>query len=327
MNKRNALIMVTILAISAAAAAAGEQAEGVRIYLPRSRVVSSPKITLEDIAYISSQDMDLAENVRAVTLGRAPFPGEKITLSRRVILSRLATSGIYPPDIRITGANDVHIRRDSSTVAAEDFIHAAEAFVKSRFSNEGVSWRLARKPAELNIAGQVKVDLLCSEAKSSAGEQFRVVVSVIGKASGKEIGKRELLFKLKYHSQRAVAISDIAPGQVVTADNTRVEAIVVDRKPAEFGLPFGLKAIKRIQRGAVILAGMVVRPKPAVLVKRNRTVRIKVIGPAWQITTLGVALQNGRFGDAIRVRNIDSKRIIVARVDKHGDVVPVMATH
>lgn len=324
MNSRNVLIILTVLCL-AVCTSAEEQTEYVRIYLPRSKVVTSPSINLDDIAHITGMDKALSDKARVVQLGRAPFPGEKITMSHKIILSRLAASGIFPKQIKLTGAKQIHIRRDSSKIASEDFVNAAEKFVRARISNTGVVWTLTGKPVELNIAGKVKVELLCSESKTRANGQFRVVVNVIGKADGKIFGKRKLFFNLKYYAQRVVATGEISPGEIISPQNSKIESILTDRKPKNIDLPLGLKATKHIQNGAVITARMVFKPKPAILVKRNKTVLIKIIGPTWRITTYGIALQNGRCGDAIRVRNIDSKKTIVAQVDKMGDVVPIMA--
>ncbi|MBS3820567.1 MAG: flagella basal body P-ring formation protein FlgA, partial [Phycisphaerae bacterium] len=49
-----------------------------------------------------------------------------------------------------------------------------------------------------------------------------------------------------------------------------------------------------------------------------------VQGDGWSVTALGKALQNGRAGETIRVRNLDSRRIIVGEIDKHGNVIPMM---
>ena len=329
MTIRNTTITMIALAISAAipagAWAQDDEASPVRVYLPRTKVVNSPTLKLADIAYISGQNAAMADKARGVTLGRSPFPGEKLTLARSVILARLAGVGIDRENVQLTGAGSVRIRRDSSTVASEDFVEAAEAFIRTRISRNNISWHLTRKPAKLNIAGQKKISLRCSETGSPNNGQFRVSVAVIDQANDKELGRRDIVFKLKYQSQQAVATRDISPGEIVSPDNAKLEVIMTGRKTAKATLPFGSKAIRHISRGCVITAGHVARPKPRVLVQRNKTVRIKITGPGWQITTLGVALQKGRAGDAIRVRNVDSNKIIVAKVDTSGDVIPVMA--
>ena len=46
--------------------------------------------------------------------------------------------------------------------------------------------------------------------------------------------------------------------------------------------------------------------------------------PGFTISGTGLALQDGRPGDFIRVRNVDSKRIVVAKVTADGTVAPVI---
>ncbi len=324
MNKHKAIILLIIMT-TAGVSLAEQPAASVKIFLPSSKIVVSANITLDDIAHISGMDMKMTERARAVKLGRAPFPGEKITLSSKVILAQLASAGIYEHDIQLVGAKSVRLRRESNTIASGDFVNAAQDFIKSRLSGQGVTWELAHKPAVLAILGKGKVNLRCSEIKGSGSGRFGVIVRVISKTKDKKIlGERKVFYKLKYQTQRAVATREIAAGEVVTSENAKIEAIVSPRKPVGVALPLGLKARKTIQSGAVITQAMVITPKPAVLVKRNRTVRVKVVGPTWKITTLGIALQNGRAGETIRVRNIESKRVIFAKIDKHGDVVPMM---
>jgi len=62
---------------------------------------------------------------------------------------------------------------------------------------------------------------------------------------------------------------------------------------------------------------------PPVIVKRNRTVVIRIERPGLLITAIGKAMQDGRAGDYIKVKNVDSQRIIFARVNADGTVEPV----
>ena len=67
-----------------------------------------------------------------------------------------------------------------------------------------------------------------------------------------------------------------------------------------------------------------VRPaKGEVLVRRNKSVVMRIAGNCFQVTALGQALEDGREGDLIRVRNADSKRVVVAKVTDDGTVQPV----
>ncbi|MHC4762939.1 MAG: flagellar basal body P-ring formation chaperone FlgA, partial [Planctomycetota bacterium] len=62
---------------------------------------------------------------------------------------------------------------------------------------------------------------------------------------------------------------------------------------------------------------------PHILLKRNQNVVIKVDRLGLLITAIGKTMQDGRVGEYIKVRNVDSQRIIMAKVSEDGSVEPV----
>ncbi len=77
----------------------------------------------------------------------------------------------------------------------------------------------------------------------------------------------------------------------------------------------GLQAKRTVRPGQVIYASSISKP---LLVKRGNKVLIVAKSPTIEITCPGVAVENGRLGDFVRVKNIQTKRVIIARVrDSH----------
>ena len=77
----------------------------------------------------------------------------------------------------------------------------------------------------------------------------------------------------------------------------------------------GLQAKRTVRPGQVIYASSISKP---VLVKRGNKVLIVAKSPTIEITCPGVAVENGRLGDFVRVKNVQTKRVIIARVrDSH----------
>jgi flagella basal body P-ring formation protein FlgA len=68
---------------------------------------------------------------------------------------------------------------------------------------------------------------------------------------------------------------------------------------------------------------MVAPANPVVIVKRNQTVVIRIEIPGLLITAMGKAMRDGRSGEYIKVQNVDSRRIIYARVNEDGTVQPL----
>ncbi len=50
-------------------------------------------------------------------------------------------------------------------------------------------------------------------------------------------------------------------------------------------------------------------------------------GKGFVISGVGQAMESGRVGDLIRVRNIDSKRIIIVRIAGDGTGTPLLAAN
>ena len=69
--------------------------------------------------------------------------------------------------------------------------------------------------------------------------------------------------------------------------------------------------------------GMAGPVKPKLLLKRNQNVVIKVDKLGLVVTAIGKAMQDGRAGEYIKVRNVDSNRIILVRVNEDQTVEPV----
>jgi flagella basal body P-ring formation protein FlgA len=136
-----------------------------------------------------------------------------------------------------------------------------------------------------------------------------------------------------------VAKKEIDRGEVITADNLRIQAGVTDypdtanrdgwaratlSAQGEPQVPTGLIARRLIPKDTVLRAGMIGPVEPPVLVKRRQTVVIRFEQFGLTVTAVGLAEQEGRLGEMIKVRNVDSKRIIVAEINADGTVSPVL---
>ena len=79
-----------------------------------------------------------------------------------------------------------------------------------------------------------------------------------------------------------------------------------------------------IPANKVIQSNMLATIKSPVITKRNQKVLIRIDMPGFLITAFGKAMQEGRAGEYIKVRNVDSQRIISAKVNEDGTVEPVL---
>jgi len=312
------------LLIIFATAAWADSSPVLRVHLPRTAKVKGEAINLKQVAVLFCEDEALIQKAEAVSLGRAPWTGEALSLDRRTISSRLVSEGISSSQFNITGSDAVSVMRDEQLISSEELIEQADAFLtRNRPGPQGASWRLIQRPSPLALkypAENVKFHTTLSEESSE--EAAKVIIAVTN--GTQELGKTELLFRYVYPVRQAVSISNIRPGELLTDRNTRIEILPAEhRTKNEWVSPLGKVAAYAIPAGNVISPGQVKDPSSEIIVRRNQMVKMKVEGMGFVVTGLGQALQDGRMGELIKVRNVDSKRIITAEVTYDGTVCPV----
>ena len=294
-----------------------------RIYLPREITIKDDVVSLGQVSIIRGEESLVAKASR-IMLGRMSMPGQSVVVDRPTLLSRLVCSGIALSNVRLTGAEKIKVKQQLHVVKGGKFVELAGSFVKTKLSNPSVCqlspiWI----PKDLAIPDTAKnITLSPVLARGSTRNRAKVQITVL--ADEKEIGAREVTFRLRYNCRKAVAMVDIPAGQSITSENVKIEKEFSNYpEPANWNPPYGLVAKRRIPAKITVKPYMVGQANPEVIVKRNQTVVIQIKSPGLMITAMGKALQDGRSGEYIKVQNVDSRRIILARVNEDGCVEPV----
>jgi len=323
-NRTISIILAVFLLVSATSKADAKQADSVlQIYLPREIAIEGDVPNLGQVAIIRGEE-GLTAKAGQVTLGRISAPGQKIIVDRSIVLSRLACSGIPVSGVVLTGAEKITVSQQHRIIKGGEFVDRALAFLKKNPIEASIcQYDPIRIPQDLILSDTNEdIRLSCCFAKSNTRNQVKVLVSVF--SGGKEIGMREVTFRLKYNCRKLVAQVDIAAGAVISPKNVKIEKAVSSYpEPANWAVPYGFVAKRQLPANTVISANMVGPVKPPVLLKRNQNVVIKVDRPGLLITAIGKTMQDGRVGEYIKVRNVDSQQIIMAKVREDGSVEPV----
>ncbi len=295
-----------------------------QIHLPREVTAAQNTFNLSQIGVIRGAARWV--NVAGpIGLGRISLPGQKVVVDRATILSRLAASGIPADKVLLTGADAVVVRNGQRTVESEQFVTAARQLLQDSLAHRSlVEVTPLIKPKDLTLATEpqkVQFDprVLRTDPRGLVTVQVRVLVD------GREAGTRDIPFRLKFEVRQAVVAKEIAQGTALSADNIRVEKRTSEKpEPANWQPPYDLVAARTLVVDQEIRPDMLQTPEPALLVRRNEAVMIRIQRPGLTITAMGQALQEGRAGDPVKVRNVDSSRIIVCKVNSDGTVEPVL---
>ncbi|MBW7990125.1 MAG: flagellar basal body P-ring formation protein FlgA [Planctomycetes bacterium] len=293
-----------------------------QIYLPREITIKDKHLSLGQVGIIRGQK-SLVAKASKIALGQISAPGQKIVIDREMVLSRLACNGISVWKVTLTGAETVTIKQQERTIRSDEFIKLASSFLEK--NPPGISvcgFNPIRIPRDFIITGTDK-DISFSPRLVSSRAINQAKVEITINSGGKKIGTCEVIFGLKYNCRQAVTSVNIPARAVISPDNVKIEKITsnypesVDWKP-----PYGLIAKRQIPAKTLLHPNMLSPVKSPIITKRNQKVVIRIDMPGFLITAFGKAMQDGRAGDYIKVRNVDSQRIILAMINEDGSVKP-----
>jgi len=295
-----------------------------RVHLPREVAVKDKDVTLGGGAIVRGEEA-VVTKASAIPLGRISVADQKITVDRPMVLSRLACNGIPASKVTLTGADKVTVGWRRQVIEGEKFVEVAGSFLKQSsptFSFDG--FEPVRVPEHFAVSASIG-DIEFAPHLVEAAPVDKATVGVALIADGNQLGMREVTFQLRYRARRALASTNIDSGSIISAENVKIEETVSDEpEPADWRAPYGLVARRRIAAGTVIASNMVTPVKPEVVLKRNQTVLIRIERPGLLVTAIGRAMQDGCTGEYIKVRNVDSKRVILARVRQDATVEPLI---
>ncbi|MBP8604259.1 MAG: flagellar basal body P-ring formation protein FlgA [Phycisphaerae bacterium] len=322
-SRRMVLFYLAGIFVSVCPEAAGTSEERLKIFLPRDITVSSTAPTLGQAAVLQGSEM-LAAKAGSVALGYMAEPGQTLVISRNVVLSRLACSGIPLSSVTLLGAEEVRIHCLARIVSGSQIAQEAADFLKENPPDKSAcQFDILRSPADLVLADvSGDIEFVCRLLENGSKSQCRVEVAAV--RQGRTIGRREVVFRCRYPCRRVVTTRAIAKGELISPENTAIENGFSDSpEQSDWSVPYGQAAVRSIPARTVLTAQMTGAAKPPIAVKRNQSVAIRIDNPGFTATASGKALQDGAAGALIKVQNVNSKIIILAKVNEDGTVEPV----
>ena len=297
--------------------------ETLKIYLPREVTVAGSSPRLGEVAIIRGSEA-LISKAGNISLGSFSTPDQNIVINKNTVLSRLACNGISTRRVTLTGAEETVIKCQHQLITGNQFVEQATAFLDNNLPDDSICQLDAlRTPDNLVLPGvSDNIKFVCRLVKTGMRNQCKVLVAAF--QDGKEVGREEVVFRFRYQCRKVITKTAIAKGQVISTENVTIENGISNYpEPTGWTPPYGLVATRSLAASAMVAPNMVSSPEPQVLLKRNQSVSIKIENGGLVATAVGKVLQDGVVGEYIKVQNVDSKIIIMAKVNEDGTVEPV----
>ena len=324
MNSKAITIIMFVCVLALVNSVSGEvkDANSPSIYLPRHIEIDSDVPSLGQVSIIRGES-SFIEKAGKIPLGKLVTPGQTIVVSRKVLLGRLASNGIEASDVKLTGAEEVVIKKRGLVLSEKQFVEFAKAYLAKNPPDKSVCQSLMiQNPKELVLEGAPKNVKFSPRMVATSVRGFvKVEIGVI--VDGVKVGSREVSFRLKYSGRKFKTLVDIPAGTLISTDNVKIEKTVLNYPDSSNTTnPYGQIAKRNLLANTEIRAGMVGPIEPPVVFKRNQSIMIRIDKFGLLVTAMGKALEDGRVGQYVKVQNIDSGRTIVAKVNRDGTVEP-----
>ncbi len=151
------------------------------------------------------------------------------------------------------------------------------------------------------------------------GHLGRKSISLILLVDGKEEGKMRMSGDLHLYDNVVCAGRDLARNTVLSANDLQIESRDISGWRQNFLIDpeeaVGKQLKNSLKAGTVLLDRFLIAP---VLVKRGDQVVILAQSDRFRITALGEAKTAGGKGEMIRVKNLMSRKLLLARVKDSG---------
>jgi flagella basal body P-ring formation protein FlgA len=282
----------------------------------RDRVeIDGDEVLLGQIAEIQGSDVQLIRNLKDILIGKAPLPGKSRQYAQSHLMMRLKQYQIDLSKIILETPELIEVSRSCIKIQKQKIEEIVSGFLLRNIPHENKNIRIKeiQVPEEVVLSGgQISYKVIAAENQPLRGkcsvavefsvngyDQKKIWATVTIEVLGPVVVTRKPLGRYKPIDEddielKTMDLSDL-PDDVITDP----EAVIGKRTTRAIGAQVPLRTDT-------------VELPP--LVKRGDLVVIIAESKGLKITTRGQVKKKGRLGEQIPVVNLDSNKVLYARV-------------
>jgi flagella basal body P-ring formation protein FlgA len=294
----------------------------VTVQMHPESIVKTPFFRLDEIADVTADDAVIADEVRALRIGRSPRAGTVLHISaadvERVLL---ALKPVLRKELRILPVGDAVIHR--GPLQTLQFMRLQEAartaltaFLAERYSHFQIHVQQGEDAPIVVPEGQLEIRPRTS-ARTPVPRKITVWTDIY--VDGRQYQSVPIKFDVEAYLQVLVALSG-AKAEAKALDarlvvkEEQVAGYVEQPVPADINLS-ALRLKNALATGEVLTWRHVERLP---VVSKNQEIRVRLAVGAIEVETVGIALQDAKPGDVIRVRSPENQQTYPAKVSGSG---------
>jgi flagellar basal body P-ring formation protein FlgA len=279
--------------------------------------ISGPDILLGDIAMISGDDANRINELKQLKIGNAANPGNSVVLTNELLGARLVGAGGNYSDVVWNVAQPITITTKSQTISSEMLAGLAKSYINEQLKSGADAKEYHVDGIDLPNLVIVPDGNLTFEVTLPYGIKYNVPTNaVVNIYIDKRLyNKSNVRFKVRSYEQVAVISQVLATKHILTQEDLHFEKLDTSKLSpgyiTDITKVLGMETRRGLQNGTPLNIYMLEKP---IIIKQLAMINIISNVNGIVVKTSGQALQDGREGNVIRVKNVSSNRIITGKV-------------
>ncbi|PIE58438.1 MAG: flagella basal body P-ring formation protein FlgA [Desulfobulbus propionicus] len=281
-------------------------------------LVLDSTLTLAHIAQIQPQD-DSTKTLRELVVGSAPAPGTSKQLQAASIIAALR----HRPETRNVhwlGSPVVSVLRKGRVIEREQLEQIISKYLESQadaLPSGEIRFTSFRAPSSLILPyGKMSWQVTPSRSDLLQSSMFSIFFHV----DGKPVQHCIVRGKMELFSEIVSPTKTIRRGEEILAEHLELRTrniLPIEHPYTKIDQVIGMVAKRTLSAGRPLREGDCA---PAPVVREGQYVKIIAQKGKMRLSTNGVARSSGGKGDIIKVKNINSNKLIYARIQGPGIV-------
>ncbi len=282
--------------------------------------IESKTVTIGDIATVTCDDPELCEKIKSIYVATLSSPGSALTISADqvadILKNNLPNIGVSLHQVKGTVPVEFVVTRVRGSKAKGYYekIYREYVFSHMPWSKEDVTISDVKISSTSIDPDKNKITYTVA-ADSSLPFLGNTPLSIILFRENKRIGSVRVVGKVNVFKKVARAAHNIKSHEVFSMDDIRFvreniadlsHDVITDAKDI-----LGKEAVHSFRVNEIIRKRDIAEP---LLVQKGDIVTILIAAPGLVITSKGQALEGGRLGQMMKVKNIATKRIVIGMV-------------
>lgn len=273
------------------------------------------RVRLGMVSKIRCASPELKRKLEALDLGKSPKPGKIRTINRNYIALRLRQLGIESTRYVFKGSKKAVLKRRSILISKDRIEKITREYLLNKPEWKGLDVEIK----DIRVFSEVAVpdkEISFSFVEEKKKHMRGVLPLLLHIRSGKAFQKRtRVLVKVRIYSEVVVANRPLRRHRRITEDDIWLRKVNIaglsGNIVTDINEIIGKRTRGYIRANAVLRQDLFEMPP---LIKRGDMVLIVAEKHGMKITAIGQVKKDGRLGERIGVVNLDSKKMIFARV-------------